>query len=124
MGGYGVGAMSGIVWQGASFNGQHIFRLINDAKTGWQLFQALIGTAATLSFKPVSTQALFLDAIAVLGTQYAMLSVKPGSIQRNTVPVAAAGSPASNGVQAVSTKTGATRGRVRKVTRTAAAQSG
>ncbi len=66
-----------IIWQGASLDGQHIFRLTR-AGLVWQLQQATLGTAATLSFKPVTTAEMYLLAFAAMGTQYAVMFV-PGT---------------------------------------------
>lgn len=58
------------VWQGASLDGQRIYRLIHSPTGNWQLQQAPIGTTTTLSFAQVAQPNYFIDALAALGTQY------------------------------------------------------
>jgi hypothetical protein len=97
----------GVVWQGSSLDGQHIFRLSNGAN-GWQCFQATIGTAATFSFKPVTTGPLYLAALAAIGSQYAMLQTTIGSVRGNRIPANAAAlvgnTTISNGVGSAATR--------------------
>ncbi len=62
----------GVIWQGASLDGQRIFRLV-DEPAGWQLTYAAIGNTTEIVFKAVTTGPLYTDFCAALGTAYAAL---------------------------------------------------
>jgi hypothetical protein len=61
-----------VIWQGASLDGQRIFRLVH-APTGWLMTYATIGNTTQLAFKAVQTAPLFTEFCAALGTAYAAL---------------------------------------------------
>ena len=70
-----------IIWQGACLDGQHLFQLTN-AGGIWQLYELNFTGANTASRKMVTTQSMFVEAFAALGSQYAMLVGKSPSVQR------------------------------------------
>jgi hypothetical protein len=70
-----------IIWQGACLDGQHLFQLTRSGQI-WQLYELNFTGANTASRKMVTTQPMFIDAFAAIGSQYAMLiGSKPGAMR-------------------------------------------
>ena len=61
-----------IIWQGACLDGQHLFQLTKSGMV-WQLYELNFTGANTASRRMVTTQAMFIEAFAAIGSQYALL---------------------------------------------------
>jgi len=71
--------MQQIIWQGACLDGQHLFQLTRSGMI-WQLYELNFTGANTASRRMVTTQSMFIEALAALGTQFVgIMSAVPSS---------------------------------------------
>ena len=70
-----------IIWQGACLDGQHLFQLTKSGMI-WQLYELNFTGANTASRRMVTTQAMFIDAFAAIGAQYALMVGSSPAAQR------------------------------------------